>query len=119
MIQKATMFVDCGRHENAIATVDALVGSSGYLVEHQPDEVLATAFVEKGRALAGIGKNCEALAASDVIALVVFWRLRYKLSLRDVPEMFLIRSIEFRYEAVRDWEAKLTPTLIDSLRRAA
>ena len=54
---------------------------------------------------------------SDVIALVVFWRLRYKLSLRDLPEMFLIRGIEFSYEAVRDWEAKLTPTLIDNLRR--
>jgi putative transposase len=54
---------------------------------------------------------------SDVIALVVFWRLRYKLSLRDLPEMFLIRGIEFSYEAVRDWEAKLTPFLIDSLRR--
>ena len=30
--------------------------------------------------------------------------------------MFLIRGIEFTYEAVRDWEAKLTPSLIDSLR---
>src|SRR6204780_3112937 len=54
---------------------------------------------------------------SDVIALVIFWRLRYKLSLRDLPEMFLIRGIEFSYEAVRDWEAKLTPSLIDNLRR--
>jgi putative transposase len=54
---------------------------------------------------------------SDVIALVVFWRLRYKLSLRDLPEMFLIRGIEFSYEAVRAWEAKLTPLLIESLRR--
>ena len=36
---------------------------------------------------------------SDVIALVVFWRLRYKLSLRDLPEMFLLRGIEFTYEA--------------------
>jgi putative transposase len=53
---------------------------------------------------------------SDVIALVIFWRLRYKLSLRNLPEMFLIRGIEFSYEAVRDWEAKLTPTLIDKLR---
>src|ERR1700709_1566830 len=54
---------------------------------------------------------------SDVIALVVFWRLRYKLSLRDLPEMFLIRGIEFSYETVRDWEKKLTPSLIDNLRR--
>jgi hypothetical protein len=54
---------------------------------------------------------------SDVIALVIFWRLPYKLSLRDLPAMFLIRGIEFSYEAVRDWEAKLTPTLIDNLPR--
>jgi hypothetical protein len=53
---------------------------------------------------------------SDVIALVIFGRLRYKLSLRDLPEMFLIRGIEFSYEAVRDWEAKLRPTLIDNVR---
>src|SRR5208283_1533230 len=32
---------------------------------------------------------------SDVIALVVLWRLRYKLSLRDLSEMFLIRGIVF------------------------
>jgi putative transposase len=29
---------------------------------------------------------------SDVIALVVLWRLRYKLSLRDLAEMLLIRA---------------------------
>jgi transposase-like protein len=46
---------------------------------------------------------------SDAIALVVLWRLRYKLSLRDLAEMFLIRGFVFTYEAVRDWEAKLTP----------
>ena len=40
--------------------------------------------------------------SGNVIALVVFWRLRYRLSLRDLPEMFLIRGIEFSYEAVRD-----------------
>jgi putative transposase len=53
---------------------------------------------------------------SDVIALVVLWRLRYKLSLRDLTEMFLIRGIVFNYEAVCDWEAKLTPALADELR---
>jgi transposase-like protein len=31
--------------------------------------------------------------------------------------MFPIRDIEFSYEAARDWEAKLTSTLIDSLRQ--
>ena len=38
---------------------------------------------------------------SGVIALVVLWRLRYKLALRDLPEMFLVRGIEFSHEAVR------------------
>ena len=54
---------------------------------------------------------------SDVIALVVLWRLRYKLALRDLPEMFLVRGIVFSHEAVRAWEAKLTPTLAENLRR--
>src|SRR5438067_689695 len=54
---------------------------------------------------------------SDVIALVVLWRLRYKLSLRDLAEMFLIRGIVFSHEAVREWEAKLTPALAEELRR--
>jgi putative transposase len=53
-----------------------------------------------------------------VIALVVLWRLRYKLSLRDLAEMFLIRGFVFTYEAVRDWEAKLTPALAEELRRS-
>src|SRR5437868_12822436 len=54
---------------------------------------------------------------SDVIALVVLWRLRYKLSLRDLPEMFALRGMVFSYEAVREWEAKLTPALAEDLRR--
>src|SRR3954453_16102477 len=54
---------------------------------------------------------------SDVIALVVLWRLRYKLSLRDLSEMFLLRGIVFSHEAVRNWEAKLTPALAENLRR--
>jgi putative transposase len=54
---------------------------------------------------------------SDVIALVVLWRLRYKLALLDLPEMFLIRGIVFSHEAVRDWETKLTLALTESLPR--
>jgi putative transposase len=54
---------------------------------------------------------------SDVIALVVLWRLRYRLSLRDLPEMFAVRGIVFSPEAVREWEAKLTPALAEDLRR--
>ncbi len=54
---------------------------------------------------------------SDVIALVVLWRLRYKLALRDLPEMFALRGIVFSHETVREWEAKLTPALAEDLRR--
>jgi transposase-like protein len=54
---------------------------------------------------------------SDVIALGVLWRLRYKLSLRDLPEMFAVRGVVFSHEAVREWEVKLTPTLAEDLRR--
>jgi putative transposase len=48
---------------------------------------------------------------SDVIALVVLWRLRHTLSPRDLSEMFLLRGIVFSHEVVRDWEAKLTPRI--------
>jgi transposase-like protein len=51
------------------------------------------------------------------VFLVVFWRLRYKLSLRDLAEMFLIRGLVFTHEAVRDWEAKLAPLLAEGLRK--
>jgi len=54
---------------------------------------------------------------SDVIALVVLWRLRYRLTLRDLAEMFLQRGIVFSHEAVREWEAKLAAALAGELRR--
>ena len=54
---------------------------------------------------------------SDVVALVALWRLRFKLALRDLPEMFAQRGMAFSYEAVRQREAKLTPVLAEDLRR--
>ena len=54
---------------------------------------------------------------TDVVCLVVLWRFRYKLSLRDLAEMFLQRGISFTHEAVRDWEHKLAPLLSDTLRK--
>jgi transposase-like protein len=53
---------------------------------------------------------------TDLVLLVVLWRLRYKLSLRDLAEMFLARGFVFSHEAVRDWEARFAPLLIDRLR---
>src|SRR5436309_13410753 len=43
---------------------------------------------------------------TDVLFLVLLYRLRYKLSLRDIAEMFLERGFEFTHEAVRDWEER-------------
>ena len=53
----------------------------------------------------------EPRTLNDVIALVVHCRLRYKLSLWDLARYSLTRGLTFTYEAVRKWEAKLTPVL--------
>jgi putative transposase len=53
---------------------------------------------------------------TDVVLLVVLWRLRYKLSLRDLAEMFLERGFVFTHEAVREWEARFAPLLTEQLR---
>ncbi len=53
---------------------------------------------------------------TDLVLLVVLWRLRYKLSLRDLAEMFLARGFVFSHEAVRDWEARFAPLLTARLR---
>lgn len=53
---------------------------------------------------------------SDIVLQVVLWRLRYKLSFRDLAEMFLERGFVFTHEAVREWEARFAPLLADQLR---
>ena len=50
---------------------------------------------------------------TDIVLLVVLWRVRYKLSLRDFAEMFLERGFEFTHEAVREWEARFAPLVVD------
>jgi transposase-like protein len=47
---------------------------------------------------------------------VVLWRLRYKLSLRDLTEMFLIRGYVFTHEAVQEWEERFAPLLSGQLK---
>src|SRR5260370_39178150 len=53
---------------------------------------------------------------TDLVLLVVLWRLRYKLSLRDLAEMCLERGFEFTHEAVREREARFAPFIADRLR---
>jgi hypothetical protein len=50
---------------------------------------------------------------SDIVCLVVLWRLRYKLSLRDLAEMLLECGFVFTHETVRTWEATFAPVLTD------
>src|ERR1700716_3940193 len=54
---------------------------------------------------------------TDIVLLVVLWRLRYKLSLRDVSELFLARGLVFTHETVRDWEERFAPLIADHLRK--
>jgi putative transposase len=54
---------------------------------------------------------------SDIIAFVVFCRLRYRLTLRDLTELLLLRGIEVSHETVREWETKLLPVMGDALRK--
>ena len=54
---------------------------------------------------------------TDVVFLIVLWRLRMKLSLRDLAEILLLRGLVFSHEAVRDWEARLAPLLTEGLRQ--
>ena len=53
---------------------------------------------------------------SDVVASVMFCRLRYRLTLRDLNEIMALRGIGVSYEAIRDWETKLLPIMGDELR---
>jgi transposase-like protein len=53
---------------------------------------------------------------SDLVLLVVFWRLREKVSLRDLAERFMQRGFVFTQETVREWEAWFSPLLADQLR---
>ena len=53
---------------------------------------------------------------TDLVLLAVLWRLRYKLSFRDVAELLLERGYAVTHETVRDWEFRFAPLLADRLR---
>ena len=48
--------------------------------------------------------------------MVVRWRLRYCLSLRNLSEMMLERGFEFTHEAVRSWEERYALLITQHLR---
>ena len=53
---------------------------------------------------------------TDIVQLVVLWRLRDKLSLRNVAEMFLTHGFTFTHETVRAWEERCAPLLTAHLK---
>ena len=53
---------------------------------------------------------------TDLVLLAVLWRLRYKLSFRDVAEMLLQRGFEVTHETVREWEFRFAPLLAEQVR---
>ncbi len=53
---------------------------------------------------------------TDIVLLAVLWRLRYKLSFRDVAELLLQRGFEVTHETIRAWEFRFAPLLADQLR---
>jgi len=53
---------------------------------------------------------------TDLVLLVMLWRLRYTLRRRDLAEMFVGRGFVFTHEAVREWEARFAPLLTARMR---
>jgi putative transposase len=53
---------------------------------------------------------------TDIALVVVLWRLRYKLSLPDLAEMFLTCGITCTHETAREWEERFAPLLTEHLR---
>ena len=54
---------------------------------------------------------------SDIIAFVVFCRLRCRLTLRDLSEIMLLRGFTISHESIRRWELKLLPVMGEALRK--
>ena len=53
---------------------------------------------------------------TDIIFQVLLSRVRYKLSYRDVAELFLLRGFEFTHETVSDWEERFLPLFTEQIR---
>ena len=53
---------------------------------------------------------------NDIVLLAVLWRLRYKLSFRDVAELLLQRGFEISHETIRAWEFRFAPWVSENLR---
>ena len=54
---------------------------------------------------------------TDIVFQVLFCRFRYKLSFRNLAELFLLRGFEFTHQAMQEWETRFACFLAEQLRR--
>jgi len=55
-------------------------------------------------------------AKTETIFQLVFWRLRYKLSLRDLSEMTIAQGIKLSHETIHNWETKFAQLVATELK---
>ena len=55
---------------------------------------------------------------SDIITFVALCRLRYRLTLRDLSKIMLLRESTVSHECIRQWEAKLLPVMSEAAQAA-
>jgi len=51
-----------------------------------------------------------------MIVQVLDCRLRFKLSYRDVAELFWLRGFHSTYETVREWSERFAPEFVERIR---
>jgi putative transposase len=52
----------------------------------------------------------------DIVLLAILWRLRYKLSFRDLAELLFQRGFEVSHETIRGWEYRFAPLVTEKFR---
>jgi transposase-like protein len=102
--------MDCGGCSSAVVTERPNLTAQGYRRFRCRD--CGKQFNERSD-----GVLNRAALPSDVIAFVVFCRLRYRLTLRDLSEIMLLREFTVSHECIRQWEAKLLPVMGEALRK--
>ena len=53
---------------------------------------------------------------TDIVLMAVLWRLRYKLSFRDLAELLWQRGFRISHETIRSWEYRFAPVVSQNLR---
>ena len=53
---------------------------------------------------------------TDIVFQVLYCRLRFKLSYRNVAELFWLRGFHFTHEAVREWSERFTAEFAEHMR---